>query len=83
MGKNMKIGQKLVIFGTAIVLLPLLVVAYFSVTQSSTALTSTMQDQMLNRAKEYAQLVDNVIGSELRYVMSNASLPEAGDAGRG
>ncbi len=74
--KNMKIGTKLVIFGTLIVLIPLLVVAFFAVTRSSAALTSMMEDQMLNRVKEFAQLVDNVLASELRFAMGNASSPE-------
>ncbi len=80
MWKNMKISQKLVIFGTLIVLLPLLMVAFFAVTRSSAALTSMMEDQMLNRAKEYAQLVDNVLDSELRFAMGTASSPEIVDA---
>ncbi len=80
MWKNMRIGQKLVIFETLIVLLPLLAVAFFAVTQSSAALTSMMQDQMLNRAREYAQLVDSVLSAELRSAMATASSPEVVDA---
>ncbi len=80
MWKNMRIGQKLVIFGTLVVLIPLLVVAFFAVTRSSAALSSMMRDQMLNRAKEYAQLVDNVLAAELRSAMATASSPEVVDA---
>ncbi len=78
--KNLKIGPKLIIFGTLLVLIPLLAVAFFALTQASAALTSVMEDQMANRAKEFAQLVDNVFESELRFAEGNAASPEVVDA---
>jgi len=73
MWKNIKIGPKLIAVGVLIVLVPLLVVAFFAVTQASTALASATRDQMASRALEYAQLVDNVISDEVRFAYGLAS----------
>ncbi len=75
MWKNLKIGVKLVLFGTLIVLIPIIGVAFFAVSRASTALTTTMREQMSSRAKEYAQLVDNVLDAESRFIMGTASTP--------
>jgi len=55
MWKKIKIGPKLILVGTLIVLAPLVVVAFLTVTQASRALTDMMQEQMANRANEYAR----------------------------
>jgi methyl-accepting chemotaxis protein len=64
MWKKIKIGPKLILVGTVIVLAPLVVVALLTVTQASRALTEVMQEQMANRANEYAQMIDSVFLAE-------------------
>ncbi len=76
MWNNIKIGPKIIFMGTVIMLVPLMAVSYFSITRLSDELTGTMQEQMASRAKEYSQLIDSVIRSEIHSVMATASSPE-------
>jgi len=75
MWRNMKIGPKLILVGTSVVLGPLLVVAFLASMEASSALGDSMKEQMTSRARELAQLIDNVMASELRAAMNTASDP--------
>ena len=76
MWKNIKIGPKLILVGTLVVLVPLLVVALLASREASLALGNSMREQMTTRARELAQLIDSVMNSELRAAMSTASDPD-------
>jgi methyl-accepting chemotaxis protein len=80
MVKNLKIGTKLILVGTMIVLIPLIIVAYFAVMRTTVALTATMREQMLSRAEEYAHLIDSVFETEVRFALATANSPEIVEA---
>jgi methyl-accepting chemotaxis protein len=74
--KNIKIGVKLVVVGTLIMIIPLLLVAYFAVTKSSAGLSTVENEQLLARANDIAQLVDKVFAEEQKIAIGVANDPE-------
>jgi hypothetical protein len=80
MWKRLKIGAKLILFGTVAVSVPIAAVAAFSISRSANAIFSMTRDQLSNRAREYAALVDTAIDAELRSAMATAASPEIVDA---
>ena len=71
---NMRIGTKLVLIGSLILLVPLALVGVFSVVRASSALTSVSTDQMEHRATELATGVTNVLASEMKTAVAVATL---------
>ena len=73
--KNIRIGAKLITVGTIIMIIPLLIVAFFSVARSTTGLTAIEREQLGARAKDTAQVVDRVFAEESRIALSLATDP--------
>jgi methyl-accepting chemotaxis protein len=74
--KNIKIGVKLIAVGTLIMIIPLVLVAYFAVTKSSAGLTNVENEQLTARAKDIAQLVDKVFAEEQKVALSLSTDPD-------
>ena len=73
--KKMNIGTKLVLAGVIVVIVPLLSVAIIGVGITESALTDSTKEQMVRRAEQYAELIDTVFESELRFAAATASSP--------
>jgi methyl-accepting chemotaxis protein len=74
--KNIKIGVKLVAVGTLIMIVPLVIVAFFAVNKSTAGLSSVENEQLLARSSALAQMIDKVYGEELKVVTTVASDPD-------
>jgi methyl-accepting chemotaxis protein len=64
--KNMKIGTKLLVICAALVVIPLVVVAYISVTQAGQGLEGVENEQLASRSKEIANTIDKVFEEEMK-----------------
>jgi methyl-accepting chemotaxis protein len=73
----MRIGTKLVVIGSVILIVPLLLVGVFAVMRASDGLTKTASSQMEHRADEIAAGIENVLQSELKTVLTVAALEDA------
>ena len=74
--KNMKIGTKLILFGSLIMLVPLVIVAFFSVTKSTEGLENLENEQMAARAEEIALVIDKVFVEEKKLVLAMSARSE-------
>jgi len=81
MFKNMKLGTKLILVGTILIILPLAVVGYMAVTKATQALVSSANEQLGARSKEIANTVENVLMTEMKLSkeisISNATIKGA------
>ena len=73
MFKNLKIGAKLILAGSLILIVPLSIVAYMATSRATEALASLGQQQMLSRARELAKVIDRVFLEENKLALSLAS----------
>ena len=71
--KNMKIGVKLILVGTVIMIVPLLIVAFLAITRSAAGLTALEREQMSTRVRTIAHLVDKVFAEESKIALSLAT----------
>ncbi len=78
--KNVKIGTKLLIICTLLVVIPLVVVAYVAVTRASQGLIGISEEQMASRSKELANAIDQVFSEEKKLTLSLAIRPEIRNA---
>jgi methyl-accepting chemotaxis protein len=78
--KNMKIGTKLLIICTLLVIIPLVVVAYVAVTQATQGLVGLSHEQMASRSKELAGSIDQVFKEEKKLTLGLAIRPEVRNA---
>lgn len=67
---NVRIGLKLILIGSLILIIPLTIVGLFSVRTASEGLESTMREQMSHRADELALGMGQVLESELKTVLA-------------
>jgi methyl-accepting chemotaxis protein len=74
--KNIRIRVKLILVGTVILLVPLVVVAYFAVTRAMAGLATVENEQLTARAKDIGQLVDKVFAEEQKVALSLSTDPE-------
>ncbi len=68
--KNMKIGVKLVLVGTIIIIVPLLVVAVIAISRATSGLTVVENEQLAGRSQEIAQMIDRVFAEEQKAALS-------------
>jgi methyl-accepting chemotaxis protein len=68
--KNIRIGTKLLIVGTLIMVLPLAAVAIVSLNRTSQGLTSVENEQLTARAADIALMIDNVFREEKKVAVS-------------
>ncbi len=81
--KNVKIGTKLLMICALLVVIPLAIVAYVSVTQATQGLESVENEQMATRSKEIAFAIEQIFAQEKKAVMLLAlrqEFVEAADA---
>jgi len=64
--KNMRIGAKLLIICSLLVVIPLIIVAYAAVTRAGQGLVSLAQEQMSTRAAELGDAIDQLFAAELK-----------------
>ena len=78
--KNVKIGTKLLIICTMLVVIPLAFVAYVSVRQAGRGLESLETEQMAERSKEIANTLVQVFEEEKKIASIMAARPEFREA---
>ena len=71
--KNIKIGVKLIVVGTLIVLIPLLVVAVMAISKSTQGLSEVENEQLAGRSSDIAQLIDKIYMEENKIALSVAN----------
>ena len=74
--KNLRIGPKLLIVGTLMVLVPLAVVAIFAIDKSTQGLTAMENEQLAQRSKDIALMLDRVIEQEKKIALSLSIDPD-------
>ncbi len=77
---NLRIGTKLLIICSLLVIVPLVVVAYVAVTQASSGLVGVSTEQMATRSKELAGAIDAVFKEEMKLAVSLSLRPEVRNA---
>ncbi|MBI9108504.1 MAG: Cache 3/Cache 2 fusion domain-containing protein [Spirochaetales bacterium] len=78
--KNINLKTKLVIVGVIVLLIPLVTLGMISIVQSSKALNSLMQEQLLKRTEELSSSIENVLNKEEKFVLSLSVSKEATEA---
>ncbi|HVP19752.1 MAG TPA: methyl-accepting chemotaxis protein, partial [Spirochaetia bacterium] len=71
--KNIRIGFKLVLVGTILIIVPLAVLAFQAITRSSASLARLGDDQMVARSWEIARIIDRVFTEESRFALAMAN----------
>ncbi len=74
--KNIKIGVKLIVVGTLIMVIPLLVVAVMAITKSTQGLSAVENEQLAGRSADIAQLIDKVFEEEKKLSLNFAIDPD-------
>ncbi|MGA2544968.1 MAG: methyl-accepting chemotaxis protein [Rectinemataceae bacterium] len=74
--KNIKIGVKLIVVGTLIMVIPLLVVALVAISKSTQGLAAVENEQLAGRSSNIAQIIDRVFGEEKKLSLSFAIDPD-------
>ena len=77
---KLKIGTKLLIICSLLVIVPLVVVAYVAVTQASNGLVGVSKEQMATRSMELASAIDAVFAEEMKLAVSLSIRPEVRNA---
>ena len=80
--KNIRIGVKLIVVGTLIMLLPLLVVAVMSITRSTKGLSAVENEQLVGKSGDIAQMIDRVFGVEKKLALTLSLDPDIAAAAR-
>ena len=62
--RKMRLGAKLIVIGTMIVVIPLAIVGFVAVNKSVNAITAIEYEQMTARSKSLAQMMDKVFEGE-------------------
>ena len=66
MFKNLKIGAKLILIGGLLIVLPILVIAYFAITEAGDGIKQLEREQLEARTGEIAEGIDNVLKVEMK-----------------
>jgi methyl-accepting chemotaxis protein len=74
--KNMKIGLKLVIVGTLLIMVPLTIVAVLAITKTTQALSAATDEQLVARTTNLAEMIDKVFEEEKKMVVSLSIDPD-------
>ena len=73
MFKNLRIGAKLIIVSAIILIIPLGLIGYFSITKATNGLVKLEHEQLSTRSAEIAAAVDNVFRVEMKLAMELAN----------
>ncbi len=71
--KNMKIGAKLSLIGSLIIIIPLAIVSLLSVFQSTSAVEEQIDSQILSRTRDIEVGLENTFRAEMRLITALAS----------
>lgn len=71
--RNIRIGFKLVIVGTILMIVPLALLAFLAITRSSAALAKLGNDQLISRSQEISRNIDRVLTEERRFALVQAN----------
>jgi methyl-accepting chemotaxis protein len=74
--KNMKMGAKLVLVGTLLVVVPLSVVSIVAIQRAAKGLTALEDEQLSSRAAIIAEMIDRVFAEEQKIALSLAADPD-------
>ena len=74
--KNMKLGAKLVLVGTLLIVIPLAVVSLVAITRAMSGLTALEDEQLASRAATIAEMVDRVFAEEQKIALSLSVDPD-------
>ena len=80
--KNMKLGAKLVLVGTLLIVIPLAVVSLVAITRAMSGLTALEDEQLASRAATIAEMVDRVFAEEQKIALSLSVDPDIVAAAR-
>lgn len=72
MFKSLKIGTKLVLIGAIILIVPMAVVGFISITESTDGLVSSQEESMQDRATDLSQAIENVLRIEKKLVLNQS-----------
>jgi methyl-accepting chemotaxis protein len=73
--RNMKIGSKLSLIGSLLIIIPLVTVSFFAVSNATKAVSSLMDEQILSRTRDISMGIKNTIESRMGLVQSLALEP--------
>jgi methyl-accepting chemotaxis protein len=68
--KNLKLGAKLILVGTAIMVIPLFFVALAAISWSTRGLRAVENEQLAGRSKDIAQMIDKVFEQEKKIALN-------------
>ncbi len=71
--KNIRIGFKLVAVGTILIIVPLALLAFFAITRSGASLSLLSNQELTERSREIARVIDRVFLEESRFALALAS----------
>ena len=74
--KNLKLGVKLIVVGTLIMVLPLLIVALVAINKSTKGLTAMENEQLAGRSMDIAQMIDRVFDEEKKIALNFSIDPD-------
>jgi methyl-accepting chemotaxis protein len=74
--KNFKLGVKLIMVGTAIMVIPLIIVALVAITKSTQGLAAVENEQLERRSMDIALMIDKVFDQEKKFVVNLSIEPD-------
>lgn len=74
--KNLNLGAKLIIVGTAVMVIPLFFVAFAAISWSARGLRAVENEQLAGRSKDIAQMIDKVFEQEKKITLSLSIDPD-------
>jgi len=74
--KNMKMGARLVLVGTLLIVVPLSVVSIVAIQRAASGLTALEDEQLSSRAAIIAEMIDRVFAEEQKIALSLAADPD-------
>jgi methyl-accepting chemotaxis protein len=78
--KHIKIGVKLVVIGTLIIVIPLAIVAFIAIQKSTQGLTAAETEQLADRSHNIAEMIDKVFEEEKKIAGSFSIDPDVIEA---
>ncbi len=74
--KNMKMGAKLVLVGSLLIVIPLAVVSVVAIQRATSGLTAIENEQLSSRAAVIAEMIDRVFAEEQKIALSLSADPD-------
>ncbi|ORC34816.1 hypothetical protein B4O97_10785 [Marispirochaeta aestuarii] len=66
--RNMKIGSKLSLIGSLLIIIPLAAVSFFAISNSTDAINTLMDEQILSRTRDISSGIENTLEARLNFV---------------